>query len=643
MGDRVVYGNTHSENGWRMVDQGSCRWITVPGTKVTLQIREGQPVSIMGAFAADYNVKIEPLRDADSACWTATNDVGNSNHLSGTGMDLNWNGNDNRTFRLGISKERAYPGKTQALDELLAFYEGMIFCGGVWSIRDWMHFQMGPNTYGAQNVERVNDFIRRKIRVDGFSTYGRSATPQPPPPPPPPLPVGDAIDVLVRATGISGAKAREVLPQVSFALVKSNCNTPRRIAAALAQYRIESGDFVYTEEIADGPENMERWKYKGRTWIQITWVENYRGVSQWCHSQGLVPTPDYFVTHPKELADPKWAALGPIYWWAVKYPQINEYADRGDIDNVSKWVNAPAWVDKPNKHANHEAERRAAYNKALALGDQLLVLTKIADTPGDDDDMSAEDSARLVRLEGMMGAMLAEWGPGKKAPSRSFMAVDGKLGDSPLGFLYWTDGNVHTQTLTWGYLFDVRLAVEVVETIAVKGVYEGSWAESEEFNAWLREFGQQYCQGLVAFKKALVSKLALRNQQVLTASTSAAPATINIVPSPAEIAAEIARLLPSVQVDTSAFMAGLDGLRAQLNEIQRSLDERTAVEVFEPDQALAAADKKPPTSWGDTAGSVVNSVQAWTQLLLSMDAPERESLGTALQALNLPISNGSKS
>jgi predicted chitinase len=374
VGFRTVYGNTHSENGWPMVDTGSCTWVRIPDAPhVSLQIQNGDPLICLRAFANDFHVNVEPLRDADSACWTATNSVGSSNHLSGTGMDLNWNGADGRTFRLGIPIERAYPGhKAQALRDLLEFWEGMIFCGGYWSIRDWMHFQMGGRTF---NNPRTQDFIRRKIRADGRSTYRRDSAPPPPPPPPPAI---DAAAILARATDIPLAKAQAILPQVQFALTKANCTNPRRIAAALAQWVIESGHFKYTEEIADGPESQERWKYKGRTWVQLTWLENYRGFSQWVHSLGLVPTPDYFVQRPKELAEQKWAALGPAYWWAIKYPRINEYADRGDIDNVSKWVNAPAWVDKPDKHANHEKERRDAYHKALALGDQLLALTSTA-------------------------------------------------------------------------------------------------------------------------------------------------------------------------------------------------------------------------------------------------------------------------
>jgi putative chitinase len=599
-----------------------------------LQIREGQPVAVMGAFAADYNVHVEPLRDGDSACWTNTNDVGSSNHLSGTGMDLNWNGPDNRTFRLGISKERAYPPpKWQALEELIDFYEGMIFCGGNWNIRDWMHFQMGGNTYGSQNVERVNDFIRRKIRADGFSTYKRGAASGPPPPPVvrPPENV-TAIDVLAKAAGVSGARARELLDQVSFALIKANCTNPNRIAAALAQWVVESGHFQYTEEIADGPEDQERWRYKGRTWVQLTWLENYRGFSQWCHGMGLVPTPDYFVVRPTELAQQKWAALGPAYWW-VKYPQINEYADRGDIDNVSKWVNAPAWVDNPNKHANGEAARRAVYNQALALGDSLMTLVAIDPTAPTGDDMSAEDVARLIRIESKIDAQINEWGPAKKAPSRSFMATDGAAKESPLGFLYWTDGNVHAQTMTWAYLFDVDLAVQVVETVAANGVYDGSWADSEEFNAWLREFGQQYCEGLVHFKTALMSKLALSNQV-----GGGGASVVNVAgPSAAEIASAVVALMPAAprSPDLAAVQSTLDEnakLRADNDRLRREAAAHAEVLASGPPIVPVASSK----TTGQNAGEVITAVSDWTQRLLTMQPPDLAALEVALKALKPP-------
>jgi len=173
-----------SENGWEPAKArpDQCEWITVPGTNppVRLELLKGWPLQILRAFAADYNAYIEPLRDGDSAAWTPTNSVATSNHLNGTAMDLNWNGPDGKTFRLGISEQQAYPGdKARNLRELLAFYEDMIFCGGFWSIRDWMHMQMGGNTF---NNPKTADFITRKIRPDGFSTYKRGTTPAPPPP-----------------------------------------------------------------------------------------------------------------------------------------------------------------------------------------------------------------------------------------------------------------------------------------------------------------------------------------------------------------------------------------------------------------------------------------------------------------------------
>lgn len=95
----------------------------------------------------------------------------------------------------------------------------------------------------------------------------------------------------------------------------------------------------------------------------------------------------------------------------------------------------------------------------------------------------------------------------QQSPSRSFMAEDGKLIDSPLGIEWNTDGNAWTLVLTEGYWNDAPLAVRVVEDIAENGVRQTSWAGSADkdstvkFNQWLRDFGQAYCQGLVRRKK----------------------------------------------------------------------------------------------------------------------------------------------
>jgi len=162
-----------------MVDEGSCTWVTVPGTDVSLQIQNGQPLQILRAFAADFNAEVEPLRDADSACWTPGNSVADSNHLSGTAMDLNWNSHPFQIADAGFDQ-----AKRAKVRELLNWYEGTIFWGNDWSDpKDAMHFQLASlanggniNTYGNPFVD---DFINRKIRPNGFSAR-RGSTPAAP-------------------------------------------------------------------------------------------------------------------------------------------------------------------------------------------------------------------------------------------------------------------------------------------------------------------------------------------------------------------------------------------------------------------------------------------------------------------------------
>lgn len=156
-----------SENGWSpaRVGQESLVWVTVPGTSVHLQIQNGWPATIMSAFAADFNAYVEPLRDRDSASWTPTNSVPTSNHLNGTAMDLNW---DSHPFHV---KNTFGPSQLKTIRELLDFYEDTIYWGGDWTDPiDEMHFQMGYETYNSKDT---SDFIIRKIRANGFSTFRR--------------------------------------------------------------------------------------------------------------------------------------------------------------------------------------------------------------------------------------------------------------------------------------------------------------------------------------------------------------------------------------------------------------------------------------------------------------------------------------
>lgn len=379
MANRTVYGLTHSSNGWPMVDQGSCTWVGIPGTNVTLQIQNGAPLAILRAFAADFHAHVEPLRDPDSACWTATNSVASSNHLSGTAMDLNWNSHPFQIANAGFDA-----AKIARVRELIDFYEGTVFWGNDWtSPKDAMHFQLGSranggtiDTYGNPHTA---DFIARKIRADGYSTFRRGNAP-----------VGSA-PILAAATGLSEARAAEILPTMQQGLKLADCTTPRRIAMFIAQTGHESAGFNATEEYASGAAYEGRTdlgnvvpgdgvRFKGRTWIQITSRSHYAEFSQWAKANGLVDNPTYFVDHPTELADIKWAGIGAAWYWTVSRP-MNALVDAGDNATWNGYRGFSAVTAAINGGTNGLAERQARFNRAMAVGDDLLAL--INTTPTD--------------------------------------------------------------------------------------------------------------------------------------------------------------------------------------------------------------------------------------------------------------------
>lgn len=374
MARRLFNGRRFSENGWPYVDEGSCTWTTVPGADVTLQIQNGPPLALLRAWAADWNAYIEPLRDDDSACWTPGNSVATSNHPGGTAIDLNW---ESHPFQ-----ERGSLNATQmaTLAEMEDFYEDNVFWAGRWDDPvDEMHSQVGYNTYDQDNdrpFPKVLDFIARKIRPDGYSTFRRGNAPSTPP----------AVDVLARATGLPPARAAQILPTMSDGLKQAECTTPVRSAQFIAHTGHESANFNATEEYASGAAYEGRCsdlgncqpgdgvRFKGRTWIQITGRAHYAEFSRWAFDRGLVPSPTYFVDRPTELADLRWAGIGAAWYWTVSRP-MNALVDAGENAQWGDYRGFAAVTAAINGGTTGIDDRRNRYNRAIALGDQLLTLT----------------------------------------------------------------------------------------------------------------------------------------------------------------------------------------------------------------------------------------------------------------------------
>jgi D-alanyl-D-alanine carboxypeptidase len=159
-----------TENGWYQIDSSQCDKSTIPGTNIWVPLQAGRVSRIMKAFCADYHQYVEPLRQFDIGGWTPTNSVWNSNHLSGSAMDLCW-----QLHPFG-KRGTFSAAKLLVIRELLDYYEKWIYWAGEWkSVADEMHWQMGYSTYG-RNAD-MDDFIKRKIKTTGFSRFRRADLP----------------------------------------------------------------------------------------------------------------------------------------------------------------------------------------------------------------------------------------------------------------------------------------------------------------------------------------------------------------------------------------------------------------------------------------------------------------------------------
>lgn len=170
-------------------------------------------------------------------------------------------------------------------------------------------------------------------------------------------------------------------------------NTPRRIAAFLAQCGHESNGFtvleenlnystegllktfpkyfnqssaelyarkkeaianyVYKNRMGNGDEaSGDGWKYRGRGLIQITGRENYTKFAN-----DIVAVPQYFIDNPDIVSkDPLYAILTAVWYWERN--SLNVFADRGDLVTITKRINGGL---------NGQIDRVARYDKTLEI------------------------------------------------------------------------------------------------------------------------------------------------------------------------------------------------------------------------------------------------------------------------------------
>lgn len=136
-------------------------------------------------------------------------------------------------------------------------------------------------------------------------------------------------------------------------------NTPKRIAAFVAQLAHESGSLKYVREIASGnayegrkdlgnTQTGDGPRFKGRGLIQLTGRANYQKASEFFQVD--------FVANPELVETPHYAAM--IAGWYWHRHNLNQLADIRDFRKITRIINGGY---------NGMADRQKHYDHACAV------------------------------------------------------------------------------------------------------------------------------------------------------------------------------------------------------------------------------------------------------------------------------------
>ncbi len=166
---------------------------------------------------------------------------------------------------------------------------------------------------------------------------------------------------------------QQYLPLLNAAMQEGEINTPERVAGFLSQLAVESGEFKYMEEIADGSAYEGRgdlgndqpgdgMRFKGRGPIQLTGRANYRAAGA---ALGLD-----LEGNPEQAASPEVGFRTAVWYWTTH--NMNDLADAKNIVGMSGAVNAGNANADPSI-IQGLSERQSYYQTAMqVLGGGLV-------------------------------------------------------------------------------------------------------------------------------------------------------------------------------------------------------------------------------------------------------------------------------
>lgn len=148
-----------TENGWPQIPANVLDKSGIPGLKADFRIETapGDVSTLLRAWILWYDRNVEDVEfnyqngARDEWGWSATNSVWNSNHLSGTAVDIN-------ATRWPMGRRNMPQDLVDRVQRGLVLFEGTIFWGRVWNNPDEMHYQIaGTPASIAPLAQRIRD------------------------------------------------------------------------------------------------------------------------------------------------------------------------------------------------------------------------------------------------------------------------------------------------------------------------------------------------------------------------------------------------------------------------------------------------------------------------------------------------------
>lgn len=175
MSFRTYGGNAYSENGWRICNVDETRKIAQELSFMEASYcRNGPAALALEAWVRWYDANVPGEIVSTVWAWSRENDVPNSNHLSGTALDINA---PQYNFGSHTMRDR-YPDRYRKVQEGLKLFEGIIFWGAVWGKPDEMHFQLNEGTARGEHAsDWLVDFVQRRCPDGRLLGSGDGRTP----------------------------------------------------------------------------------------------------------------------------------------------------------------------------------------------------------------------------------------------------------------------------------------------------------------------------------------------------------------------------------------------------------------------------------------------------------------------------------